>query len=67
MEVASKGAKDQDGLFIGIIPHDEKGYDAYCDVVIPTGLGYARVFIKGYSADAVLVIRVELEQLSNLG
>lgn len=57
MEAASKGAKDQDGFVIGIIPHDEKSYaNAYCDVVIPTGLGYARDFITAYSADAVIVI-----------
>jgi len=57
MEAASKGAKDQDGFVIGIIPHDEKRYaNPYCDVVIPTGMGYARDFITAYSADAVIII-----------
>jgi uncharacterized protein (TIGR00725 family) len=57
MEAASKGAKDQNGFVIGIIPHDEKSYaNPYCDVVIPTGIGYARDFITAYSADAVIVI-----------
>lgn len=65
MEAASKDAKDPDGFFVGIIPHNEKSYaPAYCDVVIPTGLGYARDFITAYSADAVIVVGVELEQLS---
>ena len=68
MEAASKDAKDQDGFFICIILHDEKSYaHAYCNVVIPTGVGYARDFITAYSADAVIVIGMELEQLSKLG
>jgi uncharacterized protein (TIGR00725 family) len=57
MEAASKGAKDQEGFVIGIVPHDEKHYaNPYCDVVISTGIGHARDFITAYSADAVIVI-----------
>lgn len=57
MEAASKGAKDHGGFVIGILPQDEKSYaNPYCDVVIPTGLGYTRDFITAYSADAVIVI-----------
>lgn len=57
MEAASKGAKDQDGFVIGILPHDDKSYaNPYCDIVIPTGVGHARDFITAYSADAVIVI-----------
>ena len=57
MEAASKGAKDRDGLVVGIIPQDEKHYaNTYCDIVIPTGLGHIRNFITAYSADAVIVV-----------
>jgi uncharacterized protein (TIGR00725 family) len=57
MEAASKGAKDQGGLVVGIIPQNEKRYaNAYCDVVIPTGLGYSRNFVTAYSGDAVIVV-----------
>jgi len=57
MEAASKGAKDRDGLVVGIIPQDEKHYaNTYCDIVIPTGLGQIRNFITAYSADAVIVV-----------
>lgn len=57
MEAASKGAKDRGGLVVGIIPQNEKRYaNAYCDVVIPTGLGYSRNFVTAYSGDAVIVV-----------
>lgn len=57
MEAASKGAKDQGGLVVGIIPQDEKDYaNPYCDIVIPTGMGDIRDFITAYSADAVIVV-----------
>ena len=57
MEAASKGAKDRGGLVVGIIPQDQKRYaNAYCDVVIPTGLGYSRNFVTANSGDAVIVV-----------
>jgi uncharacterized protein (TIGR00725 family) len=57
MEAASKGAEDRGGLVVGIIPQEEKRYaNAYCDVVIPTGLGYGRNFVTAYSGDAVIVV-----------
>jgi uncharacterized protein (TIGR00725 family) len=57
MESASRGAKDQGGLVVGIIPQEEKNYaNAYCDVVIATGLGYSRNFLTAYSGDVVIVV-----------
>ena len=57
MEAASRGAKDRGGLVVGIIPQEEKSYaNAYCDVVIATGLGYSRNFLTAYSGDAVIVV-----------
>jgi uncharacterized protein (TIGR00725 family) len=57
MEAACKGAKAKGGLVVGIIPQNEKRYaNAYCDVVIPTGLGYSRNFVTAYSGDAVIVV-----------
>ncbi|MFQ6075211.1 MAG: TIGR00725 family protein [Candidatus Bathyarchaeia archaeon] len=57
MEAASKGAAEADGLVVGIIPQDEKGYaNPNCDIVIPTGIGHARDFITAYAADAVVVV-----------
>jgi len=57
MEAACRGAKDNHGTTVGIIPHDEMHYaNPYCDVVIATGMGWARDFATTYSADAVIII-----------
>ncbi len=57
MEAASRGAKDADGIVIGIIPQDNKeAANDFCDAVIATGLGFARDFLTAYSADAVIVV-----------
>lgn len=57
MEAASRGAKEGGGLVVGIIPQDNKNAaNIYCDVVVATGIGFARNFITAYSADAVIII-----------
>jgi len=57
MEAASRGARDGGGLVIGVIPQGDKAMsNAYCDVVIATGIGFARDFVTAYSADAVIVV-----------
>ncbi len=57
MEAASKGAKEAGGIVLGIIPQDSKTYaNPYCDIVIPTGMGYSRDFLTAYTADAVVVV-----------
>ena len=58
MNAASKGAKDHNGLVVGILPGDRfEEANKYCDIVIPTGMGYARNLTNVLSAD--LVISVE--------
>jgi uncharacterized protein (TIGR00725 family) len=57
MEAASRGAKEEGGVVVGIIPQEDKVYaNPYCDIVIPTGIGYTRDFITAYSADAVIIV-----------
>lgn len=57
MEAACKGAHDNRGLCIGIIPQNEFSFaNPYCDIVIPTGVGYARDFIVASSADGIIAI-----------
>ena len=57
MEAASKGAKEEGGFVIGIVPQDDKrAANPYCDVVIATGMGFARDFLTAYSADAVIIV-----------
>jgi uncharacterized protein (TIGR00725 family) len=57
MEAACKGAKDNHGITVGIIPQDDVHYaNRFCDVVIATGLGWARDFVTAHSADAVVIV-----------
>jgi len=57
MESACKGAKENHGITVGIIPQDEPHYaNEYCDIVIATGIGWARDFATAYSADAIILI-----------
>jgi uncharacterized protein (TIGR00725 family) len=57
MEAACRGAREEGGLTIGIIPSDDTSQaNKYCDVVIATGAGFMRDFFIIHSADAVIVI-----------
>ncbi len=57
MEAVSKGAKSEGGLTIGIIPDaDRQSANSYCDVVIPTGIGYARNIINILAGDVIVAI-----------
>lgn len=57
MEAAGKGAKDKGGLVVGIIPHEDMSYaNPYCDIIIPTGMGFSRNYITAYSADSAVVV-----------
>jgi hypothetical protein len=57
MESACRGARENHGITVGIIPQDETHYaNEYCDVVVATGIGWARDFATAYSADAIILI-----------
>ena len=57
MESACKGAKDNEGLTIGILPQgDFESANKFCDVVIPTGIGLSRDFIVATSVDGIIVV-----------
>ena len=54
---ACKGAKDNEGLTIGILPQgDFESANKFCDVVIPTGIGFSRNFIVATSVDGIIVV-----------
>jgi len=59
MEAASRGAKQAGGLVVGILPEgDRQGANAYIDVAIPTGIGYALRNITTIRAcDSVIMVR----------
>ncbi len=57
MEAASKGALDEGGHSVGIIPSaDSNQANRYCEFVIATGLGRSRNFVVAYSGDAMVVV-----------
>ena len=57
MRAACHGAKDGDGLTVGIIPQNDPSFaNEYCDIVIPSGIGLARDFLNALSADGVIII-----------
>ena len=57
MEAACKGASDAGGVALGIIPYDEfSKANKYCNVIVCSGVGYARNFITAYSADGTIII-----------
>lgn len=57
MEYACKGAKDNNGLTVGIIPQDNYSYaNKFCDIVISSGVGLARDFMVAYSSDGIISI-----------
>ena len=55
MEAACKGAQEQGGLTVGILPDTGNG-NPYLDVIIRTGLGHARNVLVVQSADAVIAV-----------
>src|SRR3972149_1597566 len=57
MEAACKGAKERGGTVVGILPHEEMSYaNPYCDIIIPTGMGFSRNYVTAYSADSAIVV-----------
>ena len=55
MEGASRGAKEEGGLTVGILPHYETTSNPYVDIKIPSGMGHARNIIVVSSATKLVV------------
>ncbi|MDQ6723143.1 MAG: TIGR00725 family protein [Thermoproteota archaeon] len=57
MEYACRGAKDNAGLTVGIVPQDDYSKaNEFCDIVICTGIGFSRDFIVSYSSDGIISV-----------
>ena len=57
MQAASRGAKSEGGLTVGILPqNDSKRANQYIDIPIATGLGIGRNVIIARTADAVIAV-----------
>ena len=67
MEAVAKGAKKGGGITVGILPWtSKKDANPYTDIVIPTGLGWARNSIVPLAADVVVAIGGKAGTLSEL-
>lgn len=67
MEAACRGAVENGGLTIGIVPSDlSTGANPFCRIVIPTGLGHARNVLTVLAADFVIAMGESAGTLSEL-
>jgi len=67
MEAASKGAKAEGGLTVGILPqNDAKEANQFIDIPIATGLGIGRNVIIARTADALIAVGGEYGTLSEI-
>ncbi len=67
MEAASKGAKMENGVTIGILPsNDRQEGNDYLDYKIVTGLGYARNILVVLNGDAIIAIDGHYGTLSEI-
>jgi hypothetical protein len=57
MENAAKGAKENGGMTIGILPGSDKSdANSYIDIAIPTSMGFSRNCIVACSADIIVAL-----------
>ncbi len=57
MEAAARGAKEENGTTVGIIPGtDKRGANPFCDIVVATGIGRARNLVVVNSSDVIVAI-----------
>ncbi|HDO19280.1 MAG TPA: TIGR00725 family protein, partial [Thermoplasmatales archaeon] len=56
MEAACRGAKENSGITVGILPFSKEEANPYVDIAIETGLGNVRNFLVVKSADAIIAI-----------
>jgi uncharacterized protein (TIGR00725 family) len=57
MEAACRGAKEADGLTVGILPGSDRSHaNPFVDVALPSGLGEARNVLVVRAADVVIAV-----------
>ena len=67
MEAAAKGAKQEGGLTVGLLPGlDRQDANRYIDVPIATGLGYVRNHLIIRTSDAVIMVGGGIGTLNEL-
>ena len=67
MEAAARGAKEEGGLTIGVLPGDDpRQANPYIDIPIVTGMGYARNIIIVRSARVIIAVGGSYGTLSEI-
>ncbi len=68
MEAAARGAREEDGHTVGILPSSDRAQaNPYIEFAIATGMGEARNAIVVASGDAVIALEGEAGTLSEIG
>jgi uncharacterized protein (TIGR00725 family) len=67
MDAAARGARERDGVVVGILPGETRGgASRHLTVAIPTGMGEARNALIARAADAVIAVGGEWGTLSEI-
>ncbi len=67
MEEAARGAKEEGGLTVGILPGNRtEEANPYIDIPLATGLGYSRNSLVAMNADALIAVDGEYGTLSEI-
>ena len=56
MRAACRGAKEENGITVGIMPYSKDEANEFIDIAIPTTIGYVRNFIVANAGDATIAI-----------
>ncbi len=68
MEAVCRGAKSAGGTTVGLLPGTERlEANAFVDIAVPTGLGYARNSLVAKGGDAVIAVGGAFGTLSEIG
>lgn len=66
MEEVCRGAREEGGTAVGILPGEKEDANSWVDIAISTGMGHARNVIIVKSADAVIALPGEFGTLSEI-
>jgi uncharacterized protein (TIGR00725 family) len=67
MDAAARGARERNGVVVGILPGETRaGASGHLTVAIPTGMGEARNVLIARAADAVIAVGGEWGTLSEI-
>jgi len=56
MEAACRGAKEENGITVGIMPYENDNVNEYVDIAIPTDIGNARNIFVSRAGDVTIAI-----------